>query len=148
MGEARIRIRFGDVEVEIEGEVSFVERKFNEILDRILSERKVIRGVKEVSAGAEEISFAEFVSMLPEKITDEVKILAIAYYLKKYEGKNLTYEDIPAFCEKVSWRKIHGSYARKLTSSLVRKKLLEREARGVFRILRDGEERIEELVSR
>ncbi|RLG03662.1 MAG: hypothetical protein DRN54_02485, partial [Thaumarchaeota archaeon] len=90
----KFRLRSGSLELEIEGDKEFLESKLSDLswLDAILEKLgelgKPVQ-VEEATQVSEKPSFVELASLLNPK-TNWEKFLSIAYYLYRWEGKDLT----------------------------------------------------------
>ena len=149
----KIKLRSEDFELEIEGDKEFIESKLSDLnwLDEILCKVNSIQG----SAEAEKLpkgkkpSFMEFANLVNPKTNGE-KFLTIAYYFYKWEGRDITYEDVENFYKHARWP-MPGNM-RDVMSNLIRDGHMEDAGkindRKAFRILQKGIKFVEEAVRR
>ncbi|MCD6312592.1 MAG: hypothetical protein J7L79_02110 [Thaumarchaeota archaeon] len=150
----KFRLRSGSLELEIEGDKEFLETKLSDLswLDAILEKLgglgKSVQ-VKEALPICEKPSFVEFASLLNPK-TNWEKFLSIAYYLYRWEGKGLTYEDVEKYYGQARWPMPRNMWD--VMSNLIRDGYMEdagkQNDRKAFRILRKGIEYVESALKR
>ncbi len=142
------------MELELEGDREFLETKLGDLswLDEILRKLGGVRlkaGAGEKVLEGEKPSFVEFASRINPR-TNWEKFLIIAYYLYKWEDRDLTYEDVENYYRQARWP-MPGN-ARDVMSNLIREGYMEgagrRNDRKAFRILRRGIEHVEEILAR
>lgn len=142
------------MELELEGDREFLEAKLGDLswLDEILGKLGGVRleaGAGEKVLEGEKPSFVEFASRINPR-TNWEKFLIIAYYLYKWEDRDLTYEDVENYYRQARWP-MPGN-ARDVMSNLIREGYMEsagrRNDRKAFRILRRGIEHVEEILAR
>jgi len=150
----KFRLRSGSLELEIEGDKEFLESKLSDLswLDAIFEKLgglgKPVQ-VKEAPPVSEKPSFVEFASLLNPK-TNWEKFLSIAYYLYRWEGKDLTYEDVEKYYGQARWPMPRNMWD--VMSNLIRDGYMEdagkQNDRKAFRILRKGIEYVESALKR
>lgn len=146
----KIKLRSSGFEVEIEGDRDFVESKLANLgwLEKLLN-----RAGAPAPSEAQTLqldrkpSFIEFASLInPE--TNSKRVLTIAYYLYKWENRDVTYEDLEQYFEHARWPK--PGNIRDVMSNLIREGYMEDAGkineRKVFRILSRGIRSIEEFI--
>ncbi len=144
----KFRLKAGNLELELEGDREFLEARLSDLgwLDEILGR---LGGVKLVAGAEEKPSFVEFASRINPR-TNWEKFLTIAYYLYRWEDRDLTYEDVENYYRQARWP-MPGN-ARDVMSNLIREGYMEdagrRNDRKAFRILRKGIEHVEEILAR
>jgi len=150
----KFRLKAGNLELEFEGDREFLEAKLSDLswLDEILGRLggvKLVAGVEEKAFEKEKPSFVEFASRINPR-TNWEKFLTIAYYLYRWEDRDLTYEDVENYYRQARWP-MPGN-ARDVMSNLIREGYMEdagrRNDRKAFRILRKGIEHVEEILAR
>ncbi|HDD43065.1 MAG: hypothetical protein DRN61_01325 [Thaumarchaeota archaeon] len=150
----KFRLRSGSLELEIEGDKEFLESKLSDLswLDAILEKLgelgKPVQ-VEEAAQVSEKPSFVELASLLNPK-TNWEKFLSIAYYLYRWEGKDLTYEDVEKYYGQARWPMPRNMWD--VMSNLIREGYMEdagkQNDRKAFRILRKGIEYVESALKR
>lgn len=147
----RIRVRSPTgLEVEIEGDKDFVESKLADLGWLVgLLERGRQSAQRPTSATPLDgkPSFMEFASLLSPKTNGE-KVLSVAYYLYKWEDKDVTYEDIEQYFKHARWPMPRN--VRDVMSNLIKEGYMEDvgkiNERKAFRILMKGIRLIEESL--
>ncbi len=135
----RVRVLSNGVEVEVEGDREFVEAKLSDLswLEAMLERLSAMEGGR--GEAGEKPSFIEFADRLDPKSHPQ-RFLTIAYYLYKWEGRNVGYDDFEEYYRKARWPT--PSNPRDVVGDLVRDRLFEDAGRvngkKVFRILRKG----------
>lgn len=148
----RIKLRSTGFELELEGDREFVESKLADLswLEKILDKAGAVAHVESrpLTSGRKP-SFIEFASLMNPRTNGE-KVLAIAYYLFKWEDRDVTYEDIEQYYRRARWP-MPGN-VRDVMSNLIREGYMEDAGkigdRKAFRILQKGIKLIEEAVQR
>jgi len=136
----RVKVSLKGVEVEIEGDREFIEAKLGDLswLDGFL-EKMGGAAAMEAEKLEEKPSFVEFASTLEPKSHPQ-RFLTIAYYLYKWEGKDVTYDDLEEYYRKARWPT--PSNPRDVAGDLVREGFIEDagriDGRKTFRILQKG----------
>lgn len=150
----KFRLRSGSLELELEGDKEFLESKLSDLswldafLEKFSGPGKPIQ-IKEAPQLSEKPSFVEFASLLNPK-TNWEKFLSIAYYLYKWKGKDLTYEDVEKYYGQARWPMPRNIWD--VMSNLIREGYMEdagkQNDRKAFRILRKGIEYVEASLKR
>ena len=148
----RIRLRSTGFELELEGDREFVESKLADLswLEKILDKAGAAAHAESrpLTSGRKP-SFIEFASLMNPRTNGE-KVLTIAYYLYKWENRDVTYEDIEQYYRRARWP-MPGN-VRDVMSNLIREGYMEDAGkisdRKAFRILQKGIKLIEEAVQR
>lgn len=149
----RLRIKFGELELELEGDRDFLEAKFADMswIDALLERLGALErqaGLKPPQPALSSFSsFVEFASVVnPEKNWE--RFLTIAYYLYRQEGRDLTYEDVERYYGQARWPMPKNIWD--VMSHLIREGYMEdagrQNDRKAFRILRKGIEYVERLM--
>ena len=142
----RVRISVGGLEIEIEGDKEFIEERFSDLswLDKVLEKIKAHESIKQAELIGEKMSFTEYVDEL-EPETHPQRFLTIAYYLHKHEGRDVTYDDVKEYYQKVRWPMPKN--LSDVMSDLIKDGYMEeagrREGKKTFRILRKGIKHVE-----
>lgn len=108
----KVRLHRGDIEIEVQGDKEYVDKKFQELFESQIQIKTVQHGaVKEKAistGGSKPLSLREFVEQFNTKAHMDY-ILIIAYYLEKYRSQDsLTVTDI---------KKCYGEMREKLTNA-------------------------------
>ena len=149
----KIRLKAEGFELEIEGDREFVESKVSDLswLDEVFEKvgsKKAISGEKAETV-EEKPAFTEFANRVSPKKNWE-KFLTIAYYLYRWENRDLTYEDVKNFYKRIRWP-MPGN-ARDVMSNLIKEGYMEEAEklndRKAFRILQKGIRYVEEALQR
>ncbi len=150
----KIKLRAEGFELEIEGDREFVESKLSNLewIDQIFNKFGSVEITASKAAKAlpkEKPAFNEFASLVKPK-TNWEKFLTIAYYLYKWEDRDMTYEDVENYYRHARWP-MPGN-ARDVMSNLIREGYMEdagkKNDRKAFRILQKGIQYIEEALQR
>jgi len=148
----RIKLRSTGFELELEGDREFVESKLADLswLEKILDKAgAVAHAESRLLTSGRKPSFIEFASLMNPRTNGE-KVLTIAYYLYKWENRDVTYEDIEQYYRRARWP-MPGN-VRDVMSNLIREGYMEDAGkisdRKAFRILQKGIKLIEEAVQR
>jgi len=148
----RIRVNLGRIDLEIEGDKGFIEEKLSDLgwLKKLLEDLEAFEKISvkvDREAELEKPSFIEYISSF-EPRTNPQRFLAIAYYLYKYENRDITYEDIENYYKHARWP-LPGN-PRDVMSNLIREGFMEDagkiDGKKAFRILRKGIGFIESLL--
>jgi len=137
----RVRISIGGLEIEIEGDKEFIEERFSDLswLDKVLEKIKPHESIKEGELLGEKLSFTEYVDEL-EPETHPQRFLTIAYYLHKQEGRDMTYDDVKDYYQRVRWPTPKN--LSDVMSDLIKDGFMEEagklNGKKAFRILRKG----------
>lgn len=135
----RVRFSVKGLEVEVEGDREFVEARLRDLswLEGILE--KLDASLKEAEKPGEKPSFVEFASGL-EPRSNPQRFLTIAYYLYRWEGRDITYDDVEEYYRRARWPM--PSNPRDVAADLVRDGFIEDAGRidgkKAFRILQKG----------
>lgn len=147
----RVRIRSSTgFEIEVEGDKDFIDSKLADLgwLDKLLDKAgsTAQRGAQAPLPHGKP-SFTEFASLLNPETNGE-RVLAIAYYLYKWENRDITYEDVEQYFRHVRWP-MPGN-VRDVMSNLIKDGYMEDAGkvndRKAFRILLKGIKLIEESI--
>ena len=148
----RIKLRSAGFELEIEGDRDFVESKLADLswLEKILDKAGSAAPAEPQPLSRDrKPSFIEFASTVNPKTNGE-KVLTIAYYLYKWEDRDVTYEEIEQYYRRARWP-MPGN-VRDVMSNLIREGYMEDAGkindRKAFRILQKGIRLVEESVQR
>ena len=148
----KVKLKTGGFELEIEGDREFVESRISDLswLDSIFDKLGASEAFKKEESLVEgKPAFTEFANRVDPKRNWE-KFLTIAYYLYRWENRDVTYEDIKNFYRKIRWP-IPGNI-RDVMSNLIKEGYMEEadrlNDRKAFRILQKGIRYIEEAAAR
>ncbi len=149
----KIKLRTDGFELEIEGDREFVESKLSDLgwLDELFGKlgSAEIPAAKILKTGGEKPAFTEFANLVTPKKNWE-KFLTIAYYLYKWEDRDITYEDVEKFYKRIRWPMPGNS--RDVMSNLIKEGYMEEAGklndRKAFRILQKGIRYVEEALQR
>jgi len=137
----RVRVSVGGLEMEVEGDREFVEERLSDLawLDKVLEKVRSHESVKEGELIGEKLSFTEYVDEL-EPETHPQRFLTIAYYLHKHEGRDMTYDDVKDYYQRVRWPTPKN--LSDVMSDLIKDGFMEEagklNGKKAFRILRKG----------
>jgi len=137
----RVRISIGGLEIEIEGDKEFIEERFSDLswLDKFLEKVKPRESIKQGELIGEKLSFTEYVDEI-EPETHPQRFLTIAYYLHKHEGRDMTYDDVKDYYQRVRWPTPKN--LSDVMSDLIKDGYMEEagkmNGKKAFRILRKG----------
>ena len=137
----RVRISIGGLEIEIEGDKEFIEERFSDLswLDKFLEKVKPRESIKQGELIGEKLSFTEYVDEI-EPETHPQRFLTIAYYLHRHEGRDMTYDDVKDFYQRVRWPTPKN--LSDVMSDLIKDGYMEEagkmNGKKAFRILRKG----------
>ncbi|OYT67982.1 MAG: hypothetical protein B6U65_01035 [Candidatus Wolframiiraptor sp. EX4484-121] len=137
----RVRISVGGLEMEIEGDREFVEERLSDLawLDKVLEKARLHESIKQGELIGEKLSFTEYVDEL-EPETHPQRFLTIAYYLHRHEGRDMTYDDVKDFYQRVRWPTPKN--LSDVMSDLIKDSYMEEagklNGKKAFRILRKG----------
>ena len=137
----RVRISVGGLEIEIEGDKEFIEERFSDLswLDKVLEKIKPHESIKEGELISEKLSFTEYVDEL-EPETHPQRFLTIAYYLHRHGGRDMTYDDVKDYYQRVRWPTPKN--LSDVMSDLIKDGFMEEagklNGKKAFRILRKG----------
>jgi len=137
----RVRISIGGLEIEIEGDKEFIEERFSDLswLDKFLEKVKPRESIKQGELIGEKLSFTEYVDEI-EPETHLQRFLTIAYYLHKHEGRDMTYDDVKDYYQRVRWPTPKN--LSDVMSDLIKDGYMEEagkmNGKKAFRILRKG----------
>lgn len=159
----KVRIRVGEVEIEVAGDREFVEQKIKEFKEDFLTKEpksmtdqmqkpevkvqqtKKITAKEAVSKGETitqaivEESILDFKEFAREKTprTANQKVMTIAYYLYSYEKRDFTYKDVKDYYERAGWGTLINPIG--IVRNLIKLGYLEQvEDTEMFRISTDG----------
>jgi len=146
----RVRLNLNGVEIEVEGDRDFVESKISDLnwIDAISNKLQGLaaRHPSRVISIDKKMSFTEFSTELNPQ-THLQRILTIAYYLYRFEGRDFTYEDIESFYEQRRWPR--PANPRQAVSDLIEEGYIEESGktngRKSFRILEKGIRYVESM---
>ena len=151
MSEHGVRIKRGEVEIEVWGDRDFVESMLEKLKEEFLkkSEAPV---VQEVKPPLSSITFVEYLAEEAKKIGREPdtlkgyeKILLIGYYIYVKENRDFTYDDIERL--KTEARLSGLENPRQYMGVLIRKGYISESSteggKKAFRILRRGIQYVE-----
>jgi len=153
----KIKLRAEGFELEIEGDREFIESKLSNLgwLDQVFNKFGQPRssasqtGPPARPLTTEKLAFNEFASLLKLN-TDRERFLAIAYYLYRWEDRDLTYEDVENYYRMARWPM--PSNPRDVMSGLKEDGYMEDvgkiNGRKAFRILQKGIQYVEEALQR
>jgi hypothetical protein len=146
-----IKIRKGDVEVEVWGSREFVEATFEKLKEEFLKRSEVIefQAIKQPSSAA---TFAEYlaeeakvIGREPDNLKGYEKILLIGYYIYTRENRDFTYDDVERL--KAEARLSGLENPRQYMGILIRRGYVSETGveggKKVFRILRRGLQYVE-----
>ncbi|MCF8884981.1 MAG: hypothetical protein QXK95_03080 [Nitrososphaerota archaeon] len=139
----KLRINMKGVEIDLEGDKEFIESKLSNLdwIDAILQKiGSLPQAVQhKYIPVSKEVSFTEFSSNLNPQ-THLQRILTIAYYLYKYEGRDFTYDDLETYYEQRRWPR--SANPRQAVSDLIQEGYIEESGKTngkkTFRILEKG----------
>ena len=137
----RVRVSVGGLEMEVEGDREFVEERLSDLawLDKVLEKVRPHESIKQGELIGEKLSFTEYVDEL-EPETHPQRFLTIAYYLHRHEGRNMTYDDVKDFYQRVRWPTPKN--LSDVMSDLIKDGYMEEagklNGKKAFRILRKG----------
>jgi len=137
----RVRVSVGGLEMEVEGDKEFVEERLSDLawLDKVLEKVKSHESIKQGEFIGEKLSFTEYVDEL-EPETHPQRFLTIAYYLHRHEGRDMTYDDVKDFYQRVRWPTPKN--LSDVMSDLIKDGYMEEagklDGKKAFRILRKG----------
>ena len=137
----RVRVSVGGLEMEVEGDREFVEERLSDLawLDKVLEKVKSHESIKQGELIGEKLSFTEYVDEL-ELETHPQRFLTIAYYLHRHEGRDMTYDDVKDFYQRVRWPTPKN--LSDVMSDLIKDGYMEEagklDGKKAFRILRKG----------
>ena len=137
----RVRVSVGGLEMEVEGDREFVEERLSDLawLDKVLEKVKSHESIKQGELIGEKLSFTEYVDEL-EPETHPQRFLTIAYYLHRHEGRDMTYDDVKDFYQRVRWPTPKN--LSDVMSDLIKDGYMEEagklDGKKAFRILRKG----------
>lgn len=77
------------------------DEEFQELKERV-SKLEAIFVKKEFSTEKKELPFGTFMKQKNPK-THEERVITIGFYLKNYENRDFTYDDITEYSKKVAW---------------------------------------------
>lgn len=97
----RIKLKLGTTEIEVEGDRDFVEKKFEELFNKVSRPIPQTKPSFEAGLRLEKVPFPEFIAEVSRNIGKEAddltgpqKMIVIGYYFYKYEGRDFSYEDV------------------------------------------------------
>jgi len=153
----KIRIKFGEAEIEADGDKEFVEKHIEELKKEILGiikelpskEKSAIPETQKEGSDFEGLSLAEFYKKRNPK-TDIERVVTVAYYLcfcsseKKAEFSN---KEINEATEKIGYKITNIAQILK-EASKGKKAYLVKGKRGLWRITKEGKRFVEEELPR
>ena len=137
----RVRVSVGGLEMEVEGDREFVEERLSDLawLDKVLEKVRSHESIKQGELIGEKLSFTEYVDEL-EPETHPQRFLTIAYYLHRHEGRDMTYDDVKDYYQRVRWPTPKN--LSDVMSDLIKDGYMEEagklDGKKAFRILRKG----------
>lgn len=147
-----VRVRRGDVEVEVWGSREFVEETFEKLKNEFLQEGVEATGAGGTQPQLREMTFTEYlaneakrIGREPDALKGYEKILLIGYYLYTVEKRDFAYDDVERLKEEARLSGLENP--RQYMGMLIRKGFVS-EARvdggkKVFRMLRRGIQYVE-----
>ncbi len=136
----RVRVSVNGAEIEVEGDREFVAERLENLewLEEVVNR---LGGTSKPSGRnvGEKPSFVEFASSFEPKSHPQ-RFLTVAYYLYKWEDRDITYDDLEEYYRKARWPM--PSNPRDVAGDLVRDGYIEDAGRvngkKAFRILQKG----------
>lgn len=149
--EYGVRIKKGDVEIEVWGTRDFVESTVEKLKEELLKKSEVIEA-QAVKPPSPTMTFTEYlaeeakaIGREPDTLKGYEKILLIGYYIYTTENRDFTYDDIERL--KTEARLSGLENPRQYMSVLIRKGYVSETGveggKKVFRILRRGLQYVE-----
>ncbi|MGQ9479217.1 MAG: hypothetical protein ACUVQ0_04235 [Thermoproteota archaeon] len=144
--EHGLRVKKGDMEIEVWGGREFVEATFQSLKEEFL-ERREPAEAKVIQAPSPGVTFTEYLAeeakslgREPDTLKGYEKILLIGYYLYTVENRDFTYDDIQRLKEEARLSGLENP--RQYMSILIRKGYVSEigveGGKKLFRILRRG----------
>ncbi|MGQ9596551.1 MAG: hypothetical protein ACUVQY_05320 [Thermoproteota archaeon] len=147
-----VKVKKGDVEIEVWGDKEFVETTFEKLKEEFLKEAARVLETQAVKPPSPGMPFTEYlveeakrIGREPDMLKGYEKILLIGHYLYTVENKDFTYEDIDKLREEA---RLSGLENPRQYMSILIKKGYASEAgveggKKIFRMLRRGLQYVE-----
>jgi hypothetical protein len=150
--EHGIRVRKGDVEIEVWGNRDFVEATFEKLRQEFLQENIKALETQIVQPPSPGVTFTEYLAEEAKKIGREPdmlkgyeKILLVGYYLYMVEKRDFTYDDVEKLREEARLSGLENP--RQYMSILIKKGYVSETGveggKKIFRMLRRGLQYVE-----